>query len=246
MLQAMKRLAFAHREKVWITAVWGWIFLLVAGAGALVLASRHAYFFLAPSEPSGARLLIVEGWMTHRELDQAVDEFRIRGYGYVLTTGGPVQARAGRTDPISYAESARDYLVRRGLPADSVIAVPAPDASHNRTFLSAVKVREWLQHSGLAVDAIDVISSGAHSRRSWALYQMAFGSRVRVGILSTRPTAYDGEAWWRTSIGAKTVIYEALALMWTELFFRYSSASNQTDPDATSTATISALPVVRG
>lgn len=220
MLRVMRRPVLVRRREVWIPTVWGWFFILIVGAVAIVLAGRHAYSFLAPNQPSGARLLVVEGWMSPGELDQAIDRFRDGGYGRIVTTGGPIEARLAPFDHASYAELARDYLVQRGLPSLSVTAVPAPASARDHTFLSAVMVREWLERSGLAVDALDVFSSGVHSRRSRALYRVAFGSRVRVGILAARPTTYDPDAWWRSSAGAKAVISEALGWIWTEVFFR--------------------------
>ena len=70
-------------------------------------------------------------------------------------------------------------------------------------------VREWAAQSGVTVDALDVFSFGPHSRRSWLLYSMAFGPRVRIGIIPATPTAYDPNAWWRTSEGTKEVLTEA-------------------------------------
>ena len=110
--------------------------------------------------------------------------------------------------------------MQRGLPGIAVSAVPAPASNQDRTFLTAVIVREWLTRSEPAVDALDVLSSGVHSRRSWALYRLAFGSQVRIGIFAARPTRYDPDAWWKTSAGAKTVLSEALGWFWTEVFFR--------------------------
>ena len=119
----------------------------------------------------------------------------------------------------SFAHSARDYLLRRGLPADSVIAVPAPASAQDRSFLSCVMVREWAKQDGFAVEALDVFSAGVHGRRSWLLYRKAFGPGVRIGILAARPSEYDPEHWWRTSAGTKSVLSETISWIWTELFF---------------------------
>ena len=219
MLHAMQWPVLVRRREIWIPTIWGWLFALIITAGTLMVAVRHAHSFLAPDQPSGGRLLVVEGWMPRAELDQAVEKFRDGSYERVITTGGPVHSALDRDGRASYAEMARDYLVQRGLPATSVVAVAAPASGQDRTFLTAVMVREWLRQSGLAVDALDLFSTGVHSRRSWSLYRLAFGSRVQIGILAARPTTYDPDAWWRTSVGAKTVIPEALGWVWTEVFF---------------------------
>ena len=219
----MRRLVLVRRREVWIPTFWGWLLILLVGSGTLVFAGRHLHAFLAPNHPSGARLLVVEGWMFRDELGPAVEGFRGGRYQRIITAGGPIEAGFERLGHASYADWTRDNLVQIGLPSDSVIAVSAPASAQDRTYLSAVMVREWLEKSGLAADAIDVLSSGVHSRRTWLLYRMAFGPRARIGILAARPIAYDSDAWWTTSAGAKTVISESISWIWTEIFFQPSA-----------------------
>ena len=149
--------------------------------------------------------------MAPDELDQAITRFHTGSYNTVITTGGAIPASLYRHESTTYAGLARDYLVRRGIPSDSVTAVPAPESAQDRTYLSAVMVRDWLTQSGRKIDAVDVFSSGVHSRRSRAVYRLAFGPAVRVGIIAARPSAYDPDAWWTTSTGAKTVLSETIA-----------------------------------
>jgi len=216
----MKRPVLVRRREVWFPTVWGWFLLLIIAALALLLAGRNIYAFLAPNHLSGARLMIVEGWMAPRELDRSLEMFRSNGYTRVITTGGPVEPGLDHVGQISYANLARDYLVLHGIPENQVTAVPTPHSDQDRTYLSALMVREWLAHAQIAADALDVVSSGVHSRRSWLLYRTAFGPRVSVGIIAAPPTAYDPDAWWTTSTGAKVVVSEALNWLWTEIFFR--------------------------
>jgi hypothetical protein len=208
-----------RRRSLPVPTVWGWL-LVLALAGATALAAlRGAYRYLAPQHPVGGELLVVEGWLDRDGLDQAVDIVRAEGYRRVLTSGGPITSWSELLGFETHAELAADYLVRNGLPAGSVIAVPAPASAQDRTFLSAVEVRDWLQREGLTPERLDVLSQGSHARRSWLLYRMAFGPEVRVGILATRPRQYDPDGWWRTSAGAKGVVQELLSLAWTQLFF---------------------------
>jgi hypothetical protein len=215
----MKLPTLFRRRHVWLPTVWSWLVLLCASGAAALFALHHVYAFLAPSQPLRARILVVEGWMPTGELDQA---FRVVANGHyerVVTTGGPIENEFERDDGKSYAERARDYLVRRGLPADVVTAVPAPASAQDRSFLNAVMVREWLAGFDPTADSLDVFSSGVHGRRSRLLYRKAFGPQVRIGIVAATPSAYDPAAWWRTSAGAKEVLAEAIAWLWTELFF---------------------------
>ena len=198
----------------------GWTLGLLAVIGTLAWMVLHLHAFLAVNQPVAARLLVIEGWVPPRELDQAIALFRSGQYRSVITTGGPGTADLYQPDPVAYARLARDYLIRHGVPAAAVTAVPAPESAQDRTYLSAVMVRDWLRQSESRVEALDVFSSGVHSRRSRMLYRMAFGPGVRIGILAARPSTYDPDAWWTSSNGVKTVITEFISWVWTALLFR--------------------------
>src|SRR5215813_1007615 len=158
----MRRPALFRRRHVWVPTAWGILALLVAFAATGWLAAREVYPFLAVTRPVNAPRLLVEGWMPADQLDQALELWRAGGYAHVVTTGGPI------TDfepvPGSYAERARRYLVSHGVPAEAVIAVPAPASAQERSFLNAVMLREWLGRSELHTNALNVISSGVHCR----------------------------------------------------------------------------------
>jgi hypothetical protein len=207
----------------------GWLTVLLVFACTFALAVRFVHPFLAVSVPVGGRFLIVEGWMPPEEIKRVVDIFRQGQYQRVITTGGPVPAWLEDLAYVSHAVLARDYLVRQGLPEGLVTAVPAPASAQDRTFLSAVMVREWMQTSGIAADSFDLVSSDVHSRRSWVLYRTAFGPRFRIGIIALPPSTYDSEAWWNTSAGAKTVLSEALSWLWTVLYFRPASSGSHAE-----------------
>jgi hypothetical protein len=208
-----------RRRSVWLPTVWGWLVLLLVSAAIVLVAVLNVYAFLSPNHPVGGRVLVVEGWMLAPELDQALRIYRAGHYERLITTGGPIEDGSARESAASYAEQSRDYLVRHGLAPDAVVAVPAPASAHERSYLNAVMVREWVAQSGVSVDALDLLSSGAHTRRSWMLNAKAFGPQVKVGIIAVRPSNYDTQHWWRSSTGAKDVITEAIAWLWTELFF---------------------------
>lgn len=190
-------------------------------AAALALyAAWHIYPFLAPNEPQkGARVLVVEGWLTPKELDQAAAVFKAGPYKSIITTGGPIEDWREYRGSASYAERAARYLRLHGLQAAAITAVPAPASAQDRTFLSAVMVREWAAKNGKALTSFDVFSAGTHARRSHMLYRLAFGSDAKVGVLSAHPDEYDEYRWWRTSAGAKAVMGEMIGILWTSCCF---------------------------
>ncbi|MDQ6639062.1 MAG: hypothetical protein M3Z15_05275 [Pseudomonadota bacterium] len=214
-----------RRRQVWLPTIWAAL-LLSALAAALVLAAlRQLGTYLAPNEAAagpggaGARTLVVEGWLDPDALDDAIVVVASGRYERVLAAGSPIESwREGQAWP-SYAERAADYLRRHGVSAIPVVAVPAPASAQDRTFLSAVVVRDWLRRQGVAVDAIDLFSGGVHARRSRLVYRIAFGADVEVGIFAARPRRYSLERWWATSDGAKSVLDEAFGLAWTKCCF---------------------------
>ena len=218
-----------RRRLVWLPTVWGLLAVVVAAALTLALAgmasARWLGRHLAQSEPAaagsgqGARTLVVEGWLSAGDLDAAVAAFRQGRYERVLVTGGPFDEWPEERHFPSYAERAADYLRRHGLADTVVTAVPAPASAQDRTFQSAVMVREWAARTGTRLDAIDLFSSGVHSRRSRLVFAMALGPGVEVGVLAAPPSGYELDRWWKTSAGAKAVLGEAISVAWTRCCF---------------------------
>ena len=214
-----------RRREVWLPTLRGWLLLLAIGAALLAGVVFGIGDFLSMEDPArgpdarGADTLVVEGWLDERDLDQAAAAFRHGRYTRILTTGGPIESwnDAGRWK--TYADRAAGYLGSRGLGPVPVISVPAPVSAQDRTFLSAVMVREWAQRSGVKLDAIDVYSAGVHARRSRLLFRMAFGPAVEIGVLASSPHDYDARHWWTGSVAAKTVMGEGLSLLWTKCCF---------------------------
>jgi len=217
--------ALFRRRQVWLPTLWGWVVIVAVGGAAAAFLAWHAYDFLAPVDPAkgksgeGARLLVVEGWMDEKDLDQAIEAFRRGSYDRVVSTGGPIESWKELRTYRDFATLCSAYLKDHGIDEAKIVAVPAPASAQDRTFLNAVMVREWAARQGLALGAIDLFSSGVHARRSRLLYRMALGDDVEVGVIAARPTTWDGSRWWATSAGAKGVIGETLSLVWTKLCF---------------------------
>jgi hypothetical protein len=210
-----------RRRSIRVPTFLGWLMLaaLISVAG-FVVGRYFIYSFLAPNDPApGARLLVVEGWLSPGELNQAIARFQRSSYDRVVTTGGPILEWREANEAQSYAESAARYLVRHGLDVAKVTPVAAPASTQDRTFLSAVQVREWAANQGIEIKAMDLLSSGTHARRSRMLYRMALGSGVAIGILAASPDDYGPEYWWRTSSGVKSVLGETLGVAWTACCF---------------------------
>jgi hypothetical protein len=218
--------AWFRRRQIWLPTWQGALLLVVVVAAASLIAFRHLASYLATNDPvaahdgRGAKTLIVEGWLEEDGLDAAIAVIATGRYQRVIASGGPILDgwREGRSWP-TYAERAADYLRRHGVTSIPVVAVAAPEALQDRTFRSAVVVRDWLRRQDDKLDAVDLFSGSVHARRSRLVFRMAFGPEVEVGIFAAAPRRYALERWWTTSEGVKAVLGEAISLAWTACCF---------------------------
>ena len=212
------------RRHIWLPTWWSALLLVFIALGTTLLALRQLASYLAVDEPAtgrdgqGARTLIVEGWLDEDALDDATALIARGRYRRVVASGGPIEGWREDQRWVTYAERAADYLRRHG--AREVVAVAAPKSMQDRSFVSAVVVRDWLRQQGSAVEAVDLFSASVHARRSRLVYRLAFGRDVEIGVFAAAPRRYSLDRWWTTSDGAKSVLEEAIGLAWTKCCFR--------------------------
>jgi len=219
MLGAMRVPRLLRRRELWLPTAWGWTLLVALAAGGSWLGANTLYGFLAPNEPVGRGLLVVEGWVNDHALEESARLWRAGGYTRLVTTGGPVERYASLLPFATYAEQAAAILRSLGVPDRDIAVVPAPASARDRTFASAVALREWISSSGVDAPALDIVSEGPHARRTWHLYRMAFGDGVAIGIRSVASDLYPPTEWWRSSAGTRDVLTEAIAWSWVACFF---------------------------
>ena len=225
-----------RRRQIWLPTLFGTVVVLAIVAALGLAALSQVGGFLAPtrfavgSDGRGARTLVVEGWLDDDALADAVALTRSGRYDRVVTSGGPIQTWRELQPWPTYAERARDYLLRHGVRETLVVAVPAPELEQDRSYLSAVMVRDWVRAQGVALAPIDVFSADVHARRSRLVYAMAFGTGVDVGIVAAPPHRWRLDRWWATSEGTKAVMSELLSLAWTKCCFWPSEKPAQPPP----------------
>jgi len=215
----MVNVTLFRQRLVWMPTILGWLLLLFICVATMYLLANNLYAFLAPNEPVGARVLVVEGWLSPEELDQAEQTFNKGKYERIVTTGGPISGWQELYPHSDYAKMAADYLAKHGVQRDMIVVVSTPESAQERTFLSAVIFRESAQRLGITLDSIDIFSSGPHARRSRLLFQMALGQKVRVGVLAARPSGFNPDAWWRASSGVEAMVFQSLGFVWVKCCF---------------------------
>jgi hypothetical protein len=196
---------------------WALVVALVPVIGVCFVLT--VYPFLAPTERVPASLLVVEGWMPPSMMKEVAAEFKSANYERavvvrsVLATGDKYESGRYMADWLAR------ILVEDGVP-ESKLTTLVPIVVHkDRTYHSALAVKEWISAQHLSLSALDIATDGPHARRSRFLYQKAFGDSVKVGVISFSGHEYDSHHWWRTSAGVRDVIGESIAYLYARLIF---------------------------
>jgi hypothetical protein len=197
----------------------GGLLLLLVTVAVTVGMVRGVFPFLAVTDRVATDVLVVEGWVPDFVLRTSLEEFQRGGYREVYVTGGPLE----KGDPLyaygSYAELGRATFERLGVPASALHAVPAPKVKRDRTYTSAVALRDYLRRQGRAPGAFNVITTDAHARRTRLLFEQAFAGEAMIGIIAAPDERYDGSRWWRSSNGVRTVSDEVIGYLYARFLF---------------------------
>lgn len=202
------------RKRVCPVPTWRtWLIVLISGALLIFQCILSIHPFLAISDPVQGDILVVEGWLPDHAMTQALTVFRSGGYRLMATTGEPLVRGAVLSEYGTYADLGAAILRGLGAGSDSVVAVPALYVPMNRTYAAAVALRKWLDETGRHPAGVDVISLGAHARRSRYLFRIALDG-IPVGVIAVPDPSYDSDKWWNTSQGLQTVIEESVGYLY--------------------------------
>jgi uncharacterized SAM-binding protein YcdF (DUF218 family) len=215
------------RKERWGLSWRGWLILVLLGFLTAVLLLLTAEPFLAETHRVNSDTLVVEGWIHEYAIRRAVEEFRKGSYQRVLSTGGPVVGN-GRyvNDYQTSASVGADELKKRGVPSQMVQMVPSRVMNRDRTYGSAVALREWFREHDMTVKSLNIVTEDTHARRTRLLFEKALGRSVAVGIIAVPNPDYDAKRWWRYSEGVKDVVSEGFAYLYARLLFFPSEPAN--------------------
>jgi uncharacterized SAM-binding protein YcdF (DUF218 family) len=176
------------------------------------------YPFFAVVQPIEAEALVIEGWVTDDNLEDAAAEFRSRPYQYLLTTGAQLSRGHYLSVYKTYADLAQATLIKIGIEPERIIAVPSPQVKRDRTYTSAVSLQAWFDQNPGKIHRINLMTPGVHARRSWKLFKKALGQRVEIGIIAVTDPDYNPQSWWTSSEGVKKVVFEAIGYVYATVF----------------------------
>jgi hypothetical protein len=208
------------RRERW-SLTWGARFLILGVlAGAIMFLVLEAHPFLAPTERVPADILVIEGWASPYAMKQAANEFKSGPYQRAIF----VRSIIDLDDKYESGRDAGDYLVslliKYGIPPDKITALYPVVAKKDRTYHSALEVKNWMARQGVPMISLDVITMGAHARRSRLMYEKAFGVGTKIGVIAMQDMEYDENSWWRASAGVREMLGETIAYLYARFLFR--------------------------
>jgi hypothetical protein len=213
------------RKERWGFSWRAWLLLSSAGLAGAYFAFLNVHPFLAVTHRVNTNVLVVEGAIQRYAIRGGVEEFKNGSYERIFTTGGPWVGEGGYTNDYNTSASvAAESLEKFGVPDDLVQTVPSRVFARDRTYSSAVALRDWFRDHNLPIHSFNVLTEGSHARRTQLLYKEAFGKNVTIGIIAVSNPDYDPKDWWRYSDGVREVIDESIAYIYAKFFF-YPSAS---------------------
>ncbi|MHC1725291.1 MAG: hypothetical protein AB9866_04635 [Syntrophobacteraceae bacterium] len=195
-----------ERKERWGLTRWGWMLLFLVSALVLLAFVVNIHPFLSISRPLNARLLVVEEWVSLKAFDCAALEFKSKDYSTLVVLGD----QRKWVVPI---------LKRAGVPESKIEVIKFEPARKDRTYTSAVALKNWMKTRGILGQEVNVVTMGPHARRSWLLFQKAFGDESEIGIIACEDMDYDPDRWWQTSDGFKNTITETIAYIYARLLF---------------------------
>ncbi len=204
----------------------GWLALAATGSLACYLLLLNIHPFLAVTKRVDAEVLVVEGWIHEYSIRFGAKEFERGGYQRVFTTGGPVNGTGGYSNDYNTSASVgADLLSKAGVARERVQMVPARVMGRDRTYSSAIALRDWFRAQKTPIRSLNIVTEDAHARRTRLLFQKALGKGVTVGIISVPNPDYDPKHWWRYSEGVREMLGEGIAYLYARFLF------HPADPD---------------
>ena len=203
-----------QRKEQWTLTVEGWIVTLISIVAIFGIAIANIYPFLSVTQPIAADVLVVEGWMPDYAVEDAMGEFKTGDYRQLIATGTPLEKGYYLAEYKNFANLTVATFIALGFNPNQLVAVPTSYVKKDRTYASAVALREWLSTSDLNIKSINLYSLGPHTRRSWLIFKAVLAPEYNVGAIAANPQEYDGNTWWQYSDGVRTVIGEGIAYIY--------------------------------
>ncbi len=209
-----------ERKERWGLSWQGWLVFTSTALVTAYLLCLNVHPFLAVTHRVNANVLVVEGWIQQYAIRAAAAEYHNGSYERIFTTGGPENGGGGYVNDYQTSASVgAEALKKQGIPDEVIEMAPSRVIDRDRTYSSAIALRECFRENNIPVHGINVLTEDCHARRTQLLFKKALGKNVEVGIIAVSNPDCDPKHWWRSSEGVREVIGESIAYIYVRMFF---------------------------
>lgn len=204
----------------WGLTLWGHLLIVLVIFLFFIIGACNIYNLLAPVEREKADVLVLEGFISDYLLQDAINEFQTNKYKLLITTGTPLIYGELLAPYKNTANVAGMSLLKLGFDSTKLVMVGSNEIRNDRTYNSAVALREWLKKNRPQTKSLNLMTMGVHGARSQLLFQEAMGDTIKVGIISMKNFYYGPHSWWKSSKGARETLNETFGYFYVRFFFR--------------------------
>jgi len=215
-----KNFFLINKKERWSLTLPGILVLFLLFFIPVYLLFNNLFLIIAPVIREKASILVLEGSVNDHVLVAAMEEFQKYHYTLLITTGTPLEYGSILSKYQNTASIAGFSLLKLGFDSTHLVILGTDAIIHDRTFNSAIRLKQWLRVNQPDIKAVNLMSLGVHGGRSRLLFQSALGDSIRVGIISIPSQYYDAKSWWRSSKGFRETMNEAIGYFYIRYFFR--------------------------
>lgn len=175
--------------------------------------------FLSLNSPVNGKYLVLDGIMPDYSIQRAIEIFNNQNYTTVVATGSKLEAGYFFSEKSTMAELTYATFLELGFDSTKIIVLPEGDILKDRTYTSALSLKEYFEKNQITNAEVDILAIGCHARRSKMLFKLALGDNYKVGVYSVPDDSFNINEWWKTSRGVRSVIGESIAYFYAKLFF---------------------------
>lgn len=215
----MGRFAIAKKKERWRATWFGNLLKILVIFILLVIFAKYIHTFLASTKTVDSKVLVVEGFIPDFAIETSMSIFNEGHYTLMIITGK--KRLKGSYLDLYENDGLHSAATLEKIGFDTtrikVISVDK-DIRKDRTFATALAVKQWLQKSKKPY-SFNVVTLGCHARRSRLLFEKAMDEDATIGIIAIEDIRYDPDKWWRSSFGFRSVIDETIAFIYARFFF---------------------------
>jgi hypothetical protein len=143
----------------------GCLFLFVPFVAVLILGLRNMNAFLTVNAPEPGGVFVVDGWAPDYALETAMLKSQASVSQKLYVVGVPLEHGGPLSEYKTYAELGAAILLRMGVSSNALQAVPTTYVRKDRTYATALDLKNWLRQHGGIPKEINLVTVGAHARR---------------------------------------------------------------------------------